>query len=206
MKAGILIAVLVLALMFGGSAFAGDKPKPGDEPGKPKPGGGDKPKPGGGKRPGGKPKPDAPGMPDDVVIPDWFDADGNSFWVDPDCRFVLEGDAFEPLSKGRETRSNPDGSVNAASEPTLAETLSYRDGVIAVNSVYGFVDYLIDYEGMDNPDEIALRVLQEGNALCADIPAAQRSEGIRFWLADFSDRISQWVYESVGGIPFGGDA
>jgi hypothetical protein len=203
MKGGILILVLLVALAFGGSAFAsgGDKPKPGggDKP-KP-PGGGDKPKPpSGGKKKPAKP-PGAQNIDDDdwiAMIPDWFDQNGNSFWVDPECRFVLEGDAFETMSKGQP--------VSAVAEPTLAETLAAPgSGGPKYNSVYGFIDYLIDYEGFDTPEEITLRVLQEGNALCADIPPAQRSQGLAFWFNSFRDRITPYVYDTLGGINFGGN-
>lgn len=204
MKGGILLVVLLVALAFGGSAFAsgGDKPKPGggDKP-KP-PGGGDKPKPPGG---GGKKKPTKPpgaqNIDDDdwiAMIPDWFNQDGNSFWVDPECRFVLEGDWFETRSKG--------WPISAVSEPTLAETLAApASGGPQWNSVYGFVDYLIDYEGYETPDAIALRVLQDANPLCADIPPAQRSQGLAFWFKSFRDRIAPYVYDSIGGINFGDD-
>jgi len=198
--AGGVAALLLVGLGVGGFG-TGELPGGGTKPGggtTPKPGGGSKPKPGGGTpKPGGTlPKPTAGRVFGTGTGPLGWDATGNGFWISPDCDLVLEGEQFEPASRGVKT-------IWAESEPTLAETLA-KPG----NSVYGFVDYLKDYRGFQTAEEIAIEIMREANPLCADVFPDQAPAALQDWFDSFVERISEWVYVTTIGEfdPEGPDA
>ena len=175
-------------------------PTPGNgpvTPGKPTPGTGP-------TGPGWKPgKPGGPGWnpPDPKrkykwgtgAVPDDFGWETNEFWISPDCDTVVEGWLFETNSWQEW------GEVSALEAPTLRETLA----IAPDNSVYGFIDYIMTYESFGSPEEVALRIMQETNALCADIPVHNWSLEVSEWFNDFVERIRPWVEENIGAIEFG---
>ena len=129
-------------------------------------------------------------------MPDDFDWDGNQIWIAPNCDTVAEGVLFET---GHLDTSN------ALEAPSLMETLQLRsapDVPEPDNSVYGFVDHLMSLEGFDSAEGIALRVMQEANALCADIPMENWPEPLNEWFESFVERIQPWVSDNLGGIGF----
>ncbi len=117
-----------------------------------------------------------------------FDWSGNGFYIDPNCRFVLEGDQFWPDAAAF--------SVMAIEKPTLGQTLA-----IEGNSVLGFVDYLINEEGEDDPLEIVWRVVEEASPMCAAVEPEQWSAPMQAWFNDFLDRVTDHAEEA--GIDFG---
>jgi hypothetical protein len=129
-------------------------------------------------------------------VPSWFE--DNSLWVSPDCETVMEGRLFEAYSTGAVLRA--DGTigqgktVSSIPEPTLVDTLAAAPD----NGVYGFAAYLIEHEGFTDPEEIALRVLIEANALCADIPPEQWPQGLEDWFFSLVERIEPWVADETG--------
>lgn len=130
---------------------------------------------------------DAKKLPDGSV----FDYGGNGFYIDPDCGWVIEGDRFWPESQ--------DFSYQAVERPSLEATLAHS----RTNSVIGFVDYLMNQEGMDDPVEIVWRVLEEAAPLCADVDPSQWGGAMRYWFDDFLKRVTRYV-ETGDTIPLGG--
>jgi hypothetical protein len=119
--------------------------------------------------------------------PAGWNAQGNGFFISPDCDFILEGKLFEPGANA--------SYVSAISQPTLSETLAESPD----NSVYGYIDYLVDFEGYQGAEEIALQVMREGNSLCADVPIDQWPPALAAWFDSFVDRIEPWVYGATIG-------
>jgi hypothetical protein len=202
---GIGAAALYL-LLKKKKGVAGVTPTPGVPtepvvPGKPTPGTGP-------TGPGWKPgKPSGPGWepPDPKrtykwgtgAVPEDFDWDSNMFWISPDCDTVVEGYLFETASW--------QDSLNAIEAPTLMETLAaetYPGMDPPDNTVYGFIDYIMTYEGYDSAEGVALRVVQEANALCADVPMDNWPEELSEWFASFVERIGPWVDNNLGEIGF----
>lgn len=182
---GIVAGVLAGVLVFGGIAFAANAassraPRP-DKPYKTGPGGkgrvfGGGGGGGGGLFGGGGGTP--PGIPED------FDFGGNGLWISTDCEWVVEGNRFWQ-----------EGQVNAEERPTLDATLAIDD-----NSVLGFVDYLINDQGYQQPEEIAWKILVEASPLCADLDPEQWGEGLAQWFQNFVARLTPYVEEALGGI------
>jgi hypothetical protein len=172
------------------------RPGPGKPPGK-------KPTPGTPKRPG---DPGQPGAPDperryqwgDGPIPEDWDFDSNQFWISPDCETVLEGWHFETYGYGV--------GVNAIEAPTLVDALAQRsapDVEKPDNSVYGYLSYLTDVEGLEIlPPDFAMRVMFETNPLCADAYADQDMEdwppGLMEWFDSFVERTTEPIEEATG--------
>jgi hypothetical protein len=93
-------------------------------------------------------------------------------------------------------------SFEAAEGSTLSETLNGTQ-YGKKNSVWGFIDYLIDWEGYVDPQEIALRIVMEENALCRDLGPDYWPTPLASWFDDFVSRITPGVIERTGGIQFG---
>lgn len=87
-----------------------------------------------------------------------FDPKGNQVRISTDCSVVLVGAGFWPDTK----------SISAVERETLAETLA-----VPGNSVVGFVDYLMNEEGLDQPEDIAARIMVELSSFCWDVPVSQ---------------------------------
>jgi hypothetical protein len=121
--------------------------------------------------------------------PDGWDPAGNLLYIAPDCDLVLEGERFEPRSAGA-------FNITAIEEATLVDTLA-----IPGNSVYGYIDWLMANSPATSTEAIALQIMREANALCADLPEASWPPALAQWFASFVDRIRPWVEEPT--IPFG---
>lgn len=217
-----VVAAVVMAIVFAKGLGTGNRELPTGDKDKPTPGGGggrDVPKPTGPDKPTTPDKPDKPkptptpdkpkpGIPkgvrtfgDVTVLPAWFKAEGNSFWISPGCDQIAEGAQFLPLF----TKDTGYG-FYAIEEPTLAETLAtptYES--VKVNTAYGFVDFLMNVEGYVDAEAIAFRFIQEAAPMCADVPMAQWPAPLAAWHDDFAHRIQGWVNENNGGIDFGGE-
>jgi hypothetical protein len=166
----------------------------GPGPGKPK-------KPGKPGVPGQPGEPGQPGAPDpdrryrwgDGLFPEDWDFDSNGFWISPDCDYVLEGWYFETYSWQK--------TISAIEASTLYGTLQEAPD----NSVYGYLAYLINEEGVDTPPQLAIRVMQEASPMCVEVFADQDLEdwppGLAEWFESFVERITPWVVEETG-IPF----
>lgn len=126
-------------------------------------------------------------LPDDVD--DFFCAHQkpNWIWLAPDCSKVVEGPYFEPLSLGLQ--------LDAQVASTHGKTLDLSP----TNSVYGYVDYLLEHQTLDAL-EVAERVAKQ---LGCPVTWAQDDpgQGIKRWIFDFAGRINTYVAES-GGIYF----
>lgn len=188
-----IVAIVVLALLLGGGGGKGTGGKelppgdPKDPPPKPDP---DKPKPTTDPKTPKPKKVPAKGFGDPKTLPDWFDPEGNSFWISPDCSYVAEGKNFLPFTPN----------VLAEQQPTLAETLAVkRNG--KQNTAWGFIDYLVDVDGYTAAPAITARILQEANTLCADLLYEQWPAGLKAWAEDFQNRI----VSHVEALVYGGD-
>lgn len=123
-------------------------------------------------------------------LPSEFNFGGNDIFVSPDCDLVLEGDGFEPHSKGVFFYSAIEGAPNLAAS-LLLDNRS--------NSVYGFISDLFHQRSMQTAPEIADEIVRQIAPHCIDadgtIPPA-----IAAWRDDFRDRISLWVQEERDSI------
>lgn len=118
-----------------------------------------------------------------------FDYSGNGLWIDPECGFVVEGDLFWP---------DPDAFVRVMEPaPTLEATLSLRDD----NTALGFVNYLVEQEGVRDPVDIVWRIVDEAAPMCGQVDPEQWGEAMRIWFNDFLDRVTTYLEEEE--IPFG---
>lgn len=173
---GIGVILLLAVALFSGSASADDrKNRPKVDP-KPGPGGGGKvwrlPGSGGGALPS----------------VEEFDYAGNGLFIDPDCQYAIEGNRFWPSAEF---------GLNAIEAPSLAQTLSIPD-----NSVVGFIDYLINVEGFQQPYDVAGRILAEAAPMCASLPDDQWGDGLFAWYGSLVERITRYMEET---IDFGGE-
>lgn len=117
-----------------------------------------------------------------------FDYAGNGIWIDGECQFVIEGDLFWP---------DDPRFVVAEEAPSVSETLNLRRD----NTIVGFIDYLMNEEGEDDPIEIVWRILTEVSPMCADVdPDTQWGESMRIWFNDFLDRVTAHVEEATIGF------
>lgn len=122
-----------------------------------------------------------------------FDYSGNGLWIDPNCGFVIEGDQFWP-KKGAEVWV-------AVSAPTLDAALAKRGASGGLNSVLGYVDYLVDELGIDNAVDIMWRIVDEAAPMCAQVEPEQWGEAMRIWFNDLRRRIEQYLEEdTIGGF------
>lgn len=124
---------------------------------------------------------------DDLPGFDTFDWDGNGLYIDPNCELVAEGDLFW---------QGDEFAITAIPRPTLGQTLA-----IEGNSVAGYIDYMVDEEGEDDPIEVVWRILEEASPMCAAVEPEQWGEAMRVWFNDFLDRVADYMGEPV--IPFG---
>ena len=120
-------------------------------------------------------------------IPANFDFGGNGLYIDPNCEFVIEGNLFWPTGF----------SAGAEEAPTLTATLN----IAPDNSVLGFLDYLIDSQGIRDPYQIGQIVLEEMAPMCAAAPDSTWSPGFASWYQSFVERVSDYIDNQFG---FGG--
>lgn len=192
-------ALLVLVFALGGE---GGKKTNGNGPKKPVPPGGGKPKPGdkpvpGKTNPGHKPKGGGHGggQYGSGDIPLDFDWEGNQLFIGTDCDVVAEAKQFMP---------SPEGGVNACEYDNLAATLEDPDNQCppqGTNTVYGYIDFMIDQLGMDDPIAIATQILVEAAPFCADLPEQLWPEPLVDWWNGFVERVVDY-HEEATGIPF----
>lgn len=175
---GLLLAKSASASGGGGGLFGGGGGGKGG-------GGGSKPKPK--KGPGGS---TVWGTPPGNTLPEGFDPGGNGLYIDPECDFVIEGNLFWPT-----------GSQATCIE---AESLEQTLAADPENNVCGFLDYLLGTEGLQQPEDIAWRILEEASPWCASADPSMWGLGLQAWYESFVERVVAYVDE-YGGIDFGGD-
>lgn len=117
-----------------------------------------------------------------------FDFGGNGISIDTDCERVAEGKHFFPFDWST-------ANTRAEEAPTLDATLSIgRD-----NTAIGFVDYLVETEGVGDPLVIAARMLDEISPQCASVPEGQWGPQVRAWYGSLVKRITDYVgQETIG--------
>lgn len=128
---------------------------------------------------------DTPNLPPASV----FDYSGNGLWIDPNCGFVIEGDLFWP-KKGAK-------SYRAVEMPTLDATLRERRD----NTAIGYVDYLVDQQGINDPVQIMWMIVDEAAPMCGQVDPSQWGEAMRIWFNDLLRRLTQYLEEdTIGGF------
>jgi hypothetical protein len=126
-------------------------------------------------------------MPEDVSAYFCRKPSSNWIWVSSDCSMVIEGPYFEPLSLELDLDAELATSVKAASK------------VSPTNSVYGYIDWLLEQKKTDTVSIV--------NAIASELRCApnwekdEPNEGSDRWFWDLVDRINVYV-EEAGGIPF----
>lgn len=130
-----------------------------------------------------------------------FDWDGNQLWISPGCDAVAEGARFMPISNRL--------SISDENTTTLESALALRSppnapasNKLAMNQVYGYIDYLIDTENYQQPEDIVARILSEVSPMCAGIDPTQWEQPLIDWYQSFSDRVAEYVESELTGIPF----
>ena len=181
---GLMVGGLLLLAGWGGRAPPGQKP---DYPGKPKVG------PKGSWGWGNVPA-------DSSGLLEGFDPGCNKILFSPDCDWVIEGNRFWQDGRGLEF-------PYAVSYPTVDQTLSYvppGSDDDCVNGIEGWIDYLMDVEGIEDPIVIVQRFMQEVAPFCWDVDPSFWGEGLLAWYNNFLARVTDYVESVVGGIDFGG--
>lgn len=110
---------------------------------------------------------------------DDFDWDGNGLFIDPNCELVAEGDGFWP-NAGEEYRSY--------GGETLEEALA-----IEGNQIIGYIDYMVEEEGEDDPIEVVWRILEEASPMCASVDPETWGLALKEWFNDFLDRVTDYM-------------
>lgn len=206
---GVAVGVIALLALFSGGGGGGGGSDTPTGPG----GGGDKPKPtpkkpggGGGKLPTGPgkgPKPKGRGYGGGQwgtgAVPANFDWDGNQLWISPDCETVAEGARFMPIQNRM--------SISDENTPTLAAALALRSPPgstdrRSMNQVYGFIDYLLDTESYQQPEDVVARIFSEVSPMCAAVDPVQWGSALKDWYQSFSDRVAEYVESEMTGIEF----
>jgi hypothetical protein len=202
---GAVAAIVALLLAVKKSKEGGDDTG-GDTPGGGGGGGGGSKPSGGGSKPSGgkKPTPETkfrrgPGGIGWVFgtgdVPPGFKFGSNAIFVSSDCELVVLGEMFWPGPEALPPKQGP----TAIERETLDETLA-----VAGNTAVGFVDYLLAQEGLEQPEEVAMRILAEASPFCHDMPAASWPAGFRDFHEWLLIRCVPYVDEWVHGIDFGG--
>lgn len=124
----------------------------------------------------------------DVVVPEDFDFGGNQIYLDPECEYVIEGNLFWPTDAF---------GIDAEQAPTVTATLN----VSPTNTIVGWLDYMIDVQGITDPYQIAAALVAELAPLCADVDESQWSDGFFAWHSSFVDRVTVYLEDQ---IDFGG--
>jgi hypothetical protein len=168
----------------------------------------------GGKSKGKKPKPSSvvfkrgPGGLGWVFgsgCPAAFNYASNNLWISLDCTSACCGEMFWP---------GPDALPPGQGPP--AEEADTLDAVLSIpgNTALGFIDYLIQQEGLEQAEEIAARVITEISPLCADVdPNVDWGDGLRLFhewlLIRLVPYVDEWVHgiepEDIGAGARGGD-
>lgn len=146
------------------------------------------------------PKDYPPGKKKPAPPADW-DFGGNRIWISPDCNYVVEGNRFMPLD---------DFDINAESPTkagaTLDEALDLYGGD---NSVWGYVDYLVEgndeagIKGIYNdPVHVAWHILRDAAPACNEIDAEKYwGDGLYFWFQSLLERLKGEFPERYGWDP-----
>ncbi len=109
----------------------------------------------------------------------------NKVAAGPNCGAVIEGRFFEPASLNLP--------IDAIEPPVLDPSLQQTLDIDPQNSVYGFIDYLINVEGINDAWEITEKIMAQVGCPGEVLESA--------WGTSLALRISPWV-ESAGGISF----
>ena len=109
----------------------------------------------------------------------------NKVAAGPNCGAIIEGRFFEPASLNLP--------IDAIEPPLLDPSLQQTLDIDPQNSVYGFIDYLMAEEGLDNAWDITEKIMAQVGCPGEVLESA--------WATSLADRISPWV-EAAGGIPF----
>lgn len=115
------------------------------------------------------------------------DPNTNWIWVSKDCKMVVEGPYFEPITL--------DLDLDEEVASTLQKTLS----ISPTNSVYGYIDYLLSNNTLDSL-EVTERVAKQMGCPI-NWTKDEPNDGIDRWMWDFLERINEYVAEN-GGIYF----
>ncbi len=119
---------------------------------------------------------------------DGFDFGGNGLWIDPECGAVAEGRHFFPH--------------DWATTNTRAEEASTLAGTLALgrdNTALGFVDYLVDEEGITDPLLVARRILDETSPQCASVSDDSWGEAMRAWYSSLVRRVTDYMLQEAIG-------
>lgn len=176
----------------------GNKPKPGGD--KPKPSGGDKPKPPAPKGPKPKGRGYGGGHWGTGNVPASFNWDGNQLWISPNCDTVAEGSYFMPAYPAWQA---PDGGG-----PTLEATLKKKTGPAGSSDprdlfqVYSFIDYLVNEQGYQQPEDVVAAIFSEVAPMCAAVDPVQWGSALVDWYTSFSERVAEYVESQLTGIDF----
>ena len=119
---------------------------------------------------------------------DGFDFGGNGLFIDAECGAVAEGKYFFPFDW--------DVGVHRAEEaPSLPATLAIGSD----NTAMGFIDYLVDREGVSDPLLVAARMLEEVSPQCASVPDTDWGNAMRAWYTSLVDRVSAYMTQDTIG-------
>jgi hypothetical protein len=215
MGTGVAVVVIgILALFLGGGSGGGttvDPNKPGpklppkDGPVKPPvkpPVGPPKPPGGGGKVvPPHKGRGFGGGKWGTGAVPASFNPNGNLLWISPDCDTVAEGAWFMPTLVQAITGNNidtMDAHLALRSPPGSSDPR-------AQNGIYGFIDYLINDQGYEQPEDVTARIFSEASPMCAAVDPSQWGPALAEWYQEFAGRVAEYVESEMTGIPFGPD-
>ena len=116
-------------------------------------------------------------------LPEGWDPDRNSVWVDPSCEWAIEGRKFLPVWNA-EVSNLPIGRGGS-----LVEVLDFSGAEMprGDNPAWGMVDQLAS-EGLD-AKTIADTIFAEAAPLCWDAGPSAWGSGVKAWYADLLARI-----------------
>lgn len=117
-----------------------------------------------------------------------FAWDTNAVFIDPECRFVFEGEFFFP--------------ANWASVDTWAEEADTVEATLAIrpeNTVIGYIDYVADTLGVTDPLEVTRRIFAEIAPSCDSVPDSEWSPGLRAWYTSLAGRVAAYINQETIG-------
>ncbi len=117
-----------------------------------------------------------------------FDFGSNKLWISNDCTVVAEGRHFFP---GDWATTN----TRAEEASTLSATLDLGPD----NTVMGFIDYLVDQEGIEDPLVVAARILEEASPQCASVTDDTWGEAMRAWYDSLVRRVTAYMTQETIG-------
>lgn len=125
----------------------------------------------------------------DVNIPGGFDPAGNHVQIAPDCSSVLVGRSLWTYGDkgdifGMECQEPADGKLKTALD--------------AGSNLCGYIDYLMNQEGITSSSRIGAAILRELNPTCIDKPSAQWPEALRSFVGWLREHVNVYVGEAGG--------